>query len=260
MIPMVIVGGWLGSGKTTYINQLLGAATGERIAVIVNDVGELNIDSSLIASDDGETIELTNGCVCCTIGGSLGLTLKDLVDAPSPPDRIVIEASGIADPAAVAKYGDKDRLQLESILVMVDVQTIEKRLADSYGGGLYRAQLAAAGVIIPTKLDLGEPDGWQALIDAAARAGTLVSTGPVGVQTATWRPAGAVSVEAVTTWLEAAGLWRAKGYFTTDEGRWLVQAVGSQVNLTPSSDTSIADGIVLVDPDAVRALEHAPGA
>ena len=78
-IPMVVLGGWLGSGKTTLLNRLLRASGGERFAVVVNDVGAVNLDAELVAARDGPTVELTNGCVCCSIGDSLALTLRDLV-------------------------------------------------------------------------------------------------------------------------------------------------------------------------------------
>ncbi len=99
---MVVIGGWLGAGKTTLLNRLLRAAdAGERIAVLVNDVGEVNLDVDLVASRDGDTVELTNGCVCCTIGDSLSATLRDLVLGDRPPDRVVVEASGIAEPDGI---------------------------------------------------------------------------------------------------------------------------------------------------------------
>jgi len=93
-IPMVVLGGWLGAGKTTLVNRLLRAAHDERIAVVVNDIGEVNLDAELVAARDGDTVELTNGCVCCSMGESLALTLRDLVLAERPPDRLVVEASG----------------------------------------------------------------------------------------------------------------------------------------------------------------------
>ncbi|HBM56866.1 MAG TPA: cobalamin biosynthesis protein P47K, partial [Acidimicrobiaceae bacterium] len=103
---MVVLGGWLGAGKTTLLNRLLRAASdGERIAVVVNDVGEVCLDAELVAARDGDTVELTNGCVCCSIGDSLGVTLRDLVLSDRPPDRLVIEASGVAEPDRVAAYG-----------------------------------------------------------------------------------------------------------------------------------------------------------
>jgi len=119
-IPMVVLGGWLGSGKTTLLNRLLRASGGERFAVVVNDVGAVNLDAELVAARDGATVELTNGCVCCSIGDSLALTLRDLVLSDRPPDRLVIEASGVAEPDRVAAYGDRRRIRLDGVVVAVD--------------------------------------------------------------------------------------------------------------------------------------------
>ena len=119
-IPMVVLGGWLGSGKTTLLNRLLRASGGERFAVVVNDVGAVNLDAELVAARDGATVELTNGCVCCSIGDSLALTLRDLVLSDRPPDRLVIEASGVAEPDRFAAYGDRRRIRLDGVVVAVD--------------------------------------------------------------------------------------------------------------------------------------------
>ncbi len=115
-IPMVVLGGWLGAGKTTLVNRLLRAAHDERIAVVVNDIGEVNLDAELIAARDGDTVELTNGCVCCSMGESLALTLRDLVLSERPPDRLVVEASGVAEPDRVAVYGDRRRIRPDGVV------------------------------------------------------------------------------------------------------------------------------------------------
>ena len=116
---MLVLGGWLGSGKTTLVNRLLAEAPGdERIVVLVNDIGEVDVDAALIASRTGDTVELTNGCACCTIGGSLGLALRDQVLGPNPPDRLVVEASGVAEPDRVAAYGDRRRIRPDGVVVL----------------------------------------------------------------------------------------------------------------------------------------------
>ena len=154
-IPMVVLGGWLGSGKTTLLNRLLRSAdAGERIAVLVNDVGEVNLDVDLVASREGDTVELTNGCVCCSIGDSLSATLRDLVLGVRPPDRVVVEASGIAEPDRVADYGDRRRLRPDGIVVAVDATDVVARAADRICGPLVRRQVEAAEVLLVTKADL----------------------------------------------------------------------------------------------------------
>jgi hypothetical protein len=105
LVPVTIIGGYLGAGKTTLINALLAADHGRRLAVLVNDFGAVNIDVELIERHDGETISLTNGCICCSIADSLGESLDQVLALEPRPDQIVIEASGVADPAAIAGYG-----------------------------------------------------------------------------------------------------------------------------------------------------------
>ena len=147
---MVVLGGWLGAGKTTMINRLLRVAGDERIAVVVNDIGEVNLDAELIAARDGDTVELTNGCVCCSIGDSLAMTLRDLVlrdqitddsAAKRRLDRLVVEASGVAEPDRVAAYGDRRRIRPDGIVVAVDATDVVARAADPVYGPLVVRQV-----------------------------------------------------------------------------------------------------------------------
>src|SRR5260221_6929532 len=148
-IPVTVIGGSLGAGKTTLLNRLLSQAQGVKLAVLVNDFGSVNIDAGLIASRDGETISLANGCVCCTIGDNLGLALHNLAERPDGPEHIVIEASGVADPAKIAHYAaSHPRLALDSIVVVADAETVQERSHDKYVGDLVRLQLAGADVIV----------------------------------------------------------------------------------------------------------------
>src|SRR5689334_9991881 len=98
-IPLTVIGGFLGAGKTTLVNHLLRGGHGRRIAVMVNDFGAINIDAELVADRAADTISLANGCICCSIGDSLMLALIELLHRPDPPEHLVIEASGVADPA-----------------------------------------------------------------------------------------------------------------------------------------------------------------
>ena len=97
-----MVGGYLGSGKTTLINQWLRQANGQRLAILVNDFGDLPIDADLIESEDGDVINLSGGCVCCSYGNDLTMALIDLLELSPRPDHVVLEASGVALPGAVA--------------------------------------------------------------------------------------------------------------------------------------------------------------
>lgn len=168
-IPSTVLAGWLGSGKTTLLNELLAGVTGERLAVIVNDVGEINVDAALIERSDGDRIELTDGCICCSIGSSLALTLRDLVMVENPPDRIVIEASGVAEPAGVARYGDRRRIEQPVIVVTVDATDVLERSTDRRYGRLVRTQVTQADALVITKTDLldgrraGRVHSWLAV-------------------------------------------------------------------------------------------------
>ncbi|MEM1333206.1 MAG: GTP-binding protein [Actinomycetota bacterium] len=103
-VPVTFVGGYLGAGKTTAINEVL-AATDRPIAVIVNDAGSVNVDAALIARRDGDTIELTDGCVCCTSIDDMGAAFDTIRARPEPPDHVVIELSGVAEPTNVVPWG-----------------------------------------------------------------------------------------------------------------------------------------------------------
>lgn len=155
MIPVTVIGGYLGAGKTTAINRLLAGGHGRRIAVLVNDFGAVNIDAELIVSHDGDTIALSNGCVCCTIADALGEALDKVIARTPPPEHIVIEASGVADPGKVAFYGQGwPGLSLDCVVTMVDGESIVERAGDKFVGRLVQDQLNAGDLLLLTKTDL----------------------------------------------------------------------------------------------------------
>ena len=154
-----MIGGFLGAGKTTLLNRLLRAANGERIAVLVNDFGSLNIDADLVVAHGGETIALANGCICCSIGDSLTDTLIALLQRPDRYDRIVVEASGVANPARIADIAllDPD-LVLDGVVVLVDASAIREQAVDRFVGETVLMQLAAADILILNKVDTAAGD------------------------------------------------------------------------------------------------------
>lgn len=155
--PLTIVAGYLGAGKTTFINRLLSGDHGLRLAVLVNDFGEVNIDAGLIASDDGDTYTLTNGCICCSIGDDLSETLINIARSENPPDEVVIEASGVAEASRFATYsGEWLGFGLRGIVVLADIETIRTKAKDKYVGDLVVNQLRGADLLVLNKIDLVE--------------------------------------------------------------------------------------------------------
>ncbi|MBC8242356.1 MAG: GTP-binding protein [Alphaproteobacteria bacterium] len=155
MIPVTVIGGYLGAGKTTLINGLLAGGHGRRLAVLVNDFGAINIDAQLITAHDGNTISLANGCVCCTIADALGDALDQVLGMTLAPDHIVIEASGVANPAKIAMYGQGwPGLRLDGIIVVTDGESVRARAEDKFVGATVRRQMAAADLLVLNKLDL----------------------------------------------------------------------------------------------------------
>ena len=154
-IPMVVVGGYLGAGKTTLLNRLLERADGLRVAVLVNDFGEINIDAALIRTRSSDVLQLENGCICCSIGGRLAEALAAVGARPDRPDLLVIEASGVSDPVRIAQVGMLDpALQLNAILVAVDAEGLDEQLCDPLVGDMVRRQIASATALVLTKTDL----------------------------------------------------------------------------------------------------------
>ena len=154
-IPFTVIGGFLGAGKTTLLNRVLREARDERVAVLVNDFGAINVDADLVVEHGGETIALANGCICCSIGDSLMDTLIRILSAPQPVDRILVEASGVSDPARIADMARIDRaLTLDGVVVLADAAEVRAHAADRFVGDAVRGQIAVADIVLLNKADL----------------------------------------------------------------------------------------------------------
>ena len=169
---MVVVGGYLGAGKTTLLNRLLTHAQGRRIAVLVNDFGEINIDAVLIRARSSDVIQLENGCVCCSIGDKFVQALDSVSSRAEKPELLVIEASGVSDPTRIAQVGMLDSdFQLNAVVVAVDCTQLEANLSDPLIGDMVRQQITGATALVLTKADLaGEELAAQAMLNLAAIA------------------------------------------------------------------------------------------
>ena len=166
-VPILLVTGFLGAGKTTVVNHLLAHAEGRRIAAVVNDFGAINIDAELIAGASDGVVSLANGCICCSLEGDLLRTLAALLRRDPRPEFIVIETSGVADPADIVRnLMDPviwQEAPLETVLCVLDATTPAQTLNDD---ALLRSQVRAADVVALSKVDLADATSRAQLRDA----------------------------------------------------------------------------------------------
>lgn len=264
-VPVTLLGGYLGAGKTTVINELL-ARTDQPIAVLVNDVGKVNVDASLIRRRHGDTIELTDGCVCCSLSQGLVEAFDNLRTRTTPPDHVILELSGVAEPSRVVPFARSDGFRLDGVVVLVDADQFLDRLQEPVAGPMIRAQIRGADLFVLTKTDLVDADQQQAVVetltelsdgqpilDSASPLATagFLNTGtrsPRGYATAPPatlfdghvtsvvplpQPISLAELEQLVDELDPQVL-RAKAVVATDDGKaHLVQVVGKRRLITP---------------------------
>jgi len=158
-IPVTVLTGYLGAGKTTLLNRILTENHGKRYAVIVNEFGEIGIDNDLVVGADEEVFEMNNGCVCCTVRGDLIRIMDGLVKRRGKFDAIIVETTGLADPAPVAQtfFVDQDvgeAARLDAVVTVADAKWLSDRLKDAPEA---KNQIAFADVILLNKSDLVSP-------------------------------------------------------------------------------------------------------
>ena len=165
-IQMTVVGGYLGAGKTTLINHMLTHQDMSNCVFLINDFGSFNIDANLISARGANTIELENGCICCSIVDGLISTLLKLVRRKPRPHRIIIEASGVSDPAKVADIARiSQSLMLDKVVVVVDAKRIRQTVNDALIGDMLLKQLAAADLLLLNKTETLSNNEQNSLCD-----------------------------------------------------------------------------------------------
>ncbi|SDC17826.1 CobW family GTP-binding protein [Ruegeria marina] len=257
-LPLTVISGYLGAGKTTLINRLLAEEHGLRLLVMVNDFGAINIDARLIAAADDDMIALTNGCVCCTMGADLFMALGDVLDRDPRPDHLVIEASGIADPAAIANAARAEPdLSYAGIVTLIDGLNGAALLADPLIAPQVAQQMRVADLLVLTKADSPDAELTEALRQngipgplslprAAPLAPLLFGVMPrPGNHAAVPHPAyvgwscpapAPMSRTALRDKLNMrpAGIYRLKGFVPGSDGMTEVHVVGTHADLRPA--------------------------
>jgi G3E family GTPase len=266
-LPVTVIGGFLGAGKTTLVNHILSGGHGLKIAVLVNDFGAINIDAALITSTEGGLYSLSNGCVCCGLNQGLVEQLEELLATRTDIDHVVIEASGVADPARImdtVRYSRfASRLRADAVVVVVDPAGFDEAIAAA--PGLAEAQIGSADLLVLNKTDLASRetlDRWRArwtfpdtrIVETThARvpfdilfAGEISPRGitptfaaaPAHEQatSATWRHEGPVDLKRVQKVLAGlpTAICRAKGFLRANDGRrFAVHLVGTRLAFEP---------------------------
>ena len=278
MIPplsVTVIGGYLGSGKTTLVNHLLRNANGLRLAILVNEFGELAIDEDLIEAEDDDIISIAGGCVCCSFGSDLTGALLDMAKLDPQPDHVLIESSGVAIPSAIA--GSVSLLTgfcTDGIVILADAETIQSNARDKYMGDTVLRQLNDANIIVLNKTDLvneahlAETKRWLGQQTVGVRicesshsiVAPQVVLGSFLVQQASGVPHFEASeLEMMTVTLrepvdvenlakkladDDLGLIRAKGFVTSLTGKkTLIQVVGRRWETSLAPDSTL-NGIV----------------
>lgn len=251
-LPLTIISGYLGAGKTTLINRLLSEDHGQNLMVIVNDFGAINIDAALIDQSDDDMIALTNGCVCCSMDADLFMALNTALDRQPRPDHLIIESSGIADPAAIAAAAISEReIGYGGIITLVDALNVPALLDDPLLAPQVEQQIKSADMVLLTKTDAPDSALMDRLRGIGARTPAPLDDRPLAPLLFELIPLprshAPAPHPAYTRWQHDSdravdraemgdklanrpeGLYRLKGFVKTDDGGYAVHVVGQYV-------------------------------
>lgn len=253
-LPLTVISGYLGAGKTTLINRLLTEDHRLKIMVMVNDFGAVNIDQALIKAQDKDVIALTNGCVCCTMGADLFMALGDALDRSPRPDHLIIEASGIADPLAIANTAIAEpELRYGGIITLVDADNITDLLNDPLIAPQVRGQINAGDLLLLTKSEHKHPDIRILFASLGLPKPTTLGNWPISGLLAGLgpivQPGRSTAHPEYTTWHHESDtvldheilvntlknrprhLFRLKGFVQTSSGSFEVHCVGKSIDV-----------------------------
>ena len=278
-MPITIIGGYLGAGKTTLVNHLLRYANGKRLAVLVNEFGALPIDADLIEAEEDNLISLAGGCVCCSYGNDMMEAMVELAKMEPRPDHVILEASGVAIPSMIAGsvslFAD---YTMDGIVVLADVTTVRDHARDVYLSDTIQRQLANADIILLNKTDLlsqeevTQMQKWVAK-QSPKSAITPCVNGQVPLEVvlqdfdtdiSSYKKDGHASLKGFSTMFvqpdpvedalqfgkeliaSNAGLVRAKGFVKETTGEFkTVQVVGKRLDVSPAP-SGVEIGVVLI--------------
>jgi G3E family GTPase len=281
-IAVTVVSGFLGAGKTTLLNRIVRRAEGSRLAVIVNDFGELNVDAAIVSEVTDAVYSLQNGCICCTVQEDLLAQLSMLAQLTPRLERIIIECSGVSDPQRIVQtlaYSQlRSEMRLDMVITVVDV-TRHLHLEGEYAR-LARAQVAAADLLLLNKTDLIDESQLKALIKTLGEKARIhlcvqaqlpdamwmdpdindaclsrpliqvcVDNHSEMFNTWLWQSNATLDVDRLRCWLQAlpGDVFRVKGLVTLahNKSHWL-QHVGARSQFSPAKAESSVDATRLV--------------